>query len=80
MENKEALLKRIDAALEDIRPHLAVDGGNIELVDVTEDMQVQIKWQGNCDGCSMSAFTMRAGVEQSVRTKIPEIMSVVALN
>lgn len=77
---KSLLLERIDAALNDVRPHLAVDGGNVELVDVTEDNIVQIKWLGACDGCSMSFITMRAGIEHAIRSKLPEIMGVVAVN
>lgn len=77
---KAQLLERIDAALNDVRPHLAVDGGNVELVDVTEDNIVQIKWLGACDGCSMSVMTMRAGIEHAIRSKLPEIMGVVAVN
>lgn len=71
---------RIDRALDDVRPHLAVDGGNVEVVDVTDDMQVQIKWLGNCESCNMSAMTMKAGVEQALRSKIPEIAGVEAVN
>lgn len=48
--DKQALLQRVDAALEDVRPHLAVDGGNVELVDVMENGIVQIRWMGNCEG------------------------------
>jgi Fe-S cluster biogenesis protein NfuA len=80
MTNKEILISRIELALDDVRPHLAVDGGNVELVDVNEDMHVTVKWLGNCQGCSMSSFTMKAGIEQSLKTKIPEIMSVEAIN
>ena len=80
LAEKEALLVRIDAALDDIRPHLAVDGGNVELVDVTEDMKVKIKWLGNCEGCAMSAMTMRAGIEQTLKGKIPELSGVEAVN
>jgi Fe-S cluster biogenesis protein NfuA len=80
MTNKEILISRIELALDDVRPHLAVDGGNVELVDVNEDMHVTVKWLGNCQGCSMSSFTMKAGIEQSLKTKIPEIISVEAIN
>jgi Fe-S cluster biogenesis protein NfuA len=52
--DKIALIGRIDQALEDVRPHLAVDGGNVEVVDLTEDNIVKIKWLGTCEGCSMS--------------------------
>jgi Fe-S cluster biogenesis protein NfuA len=80
VEDKNLLLKRIDAALNDIRPFLQVDGGNVEVVDVTEDMTVQIKWLGMCENCSMSAMTMKAGIEQAIKSRLPEIKSVVALN
>ncbi|MDF1696477.1 MAG: NifU family protein [Saprospiraceae bacterium] len=73
-------IEKIDAALEEIRPHLKVDGGNIEVVEVTEDMTVKIKWLGNCEFCSMSAMTMKAGVEQTLKAKIPEIQSIEAVN
>ncbi len=80
VEAKSVLLDRIDKALDDVRPHLAVDGGNVELVGITEDMKAQIKWLGNCQNCSMSAMTLRAGLEQAVRGKVPEIMGVEAVN
>ncbi len=76
----QALVDRIDAALEEIRPHLQVDGGNIEVVGVTDDMTVRVKWLGNCEFCSMSAMTMKAGVEQTLKSKIPEIQSIEAIN
>lgn len=76
----QALVERVDEALEEIRPHLLVDGGNIEVVDITEDMTVRIKWLGNCEFCSMSAMTMKAGVEQTLKAKIPEIQAIEAVN
>jgi Fe-S cluster biogenesis protein NfuA len=80
IEDKDLLLKRIDIALNDVRPFLQVDGGNVEVVDVTDDMTVQIKWLGMCENCSMSAMTMKAGIEQAIKSRMPEIKSVVALN
>ncbi len=77
---KEKLIKEIDEALNELRPHLAVDGGNIEVVDLKDDNTVQIKWLGNCESCSMSAMTMRAGVEQTIKQKIPQITNVEAVN
>ncbi len=76
----QALIDRVDAALEEIRPHLQVDGGNIEVVEITDDMTVRVKWLGNCEFCSMSAMTMKAGVEQTLKSKIPEIQSIEAVN
>ena len=77
---KQALIERVDKALDDIRPHLAVDGGNVEIVDITEEMVLQIKWLGNCSSCSMSAMTMKAGIEQTLQGKVPEIKGIEALN
>lgn len=77
---KEALLVRINHALDDVRPHLAVDGGDVELVDVTEDHVVKVKWLGACENCSMSFMTLRAGLEQALKGKIPEVTGVIAIN
>ncbi|HMP30865.1 MAG TPA: NifU family protein [Saprospiraceae bacterium] len=78
--DKDLLFERVEKALDDVRPHLAVDEGNIEIVDITDDMRLVIKWLGNCEFCSMSAMTMKAGVEQAVKAKVPEIISVEASN
>lgn len=79
MSEKEILIDRVDKALDTIRQHLAVDGGNVEVVDVI-DNKVQIKWLGTCENCSMSAMTMKAGIEQAIKTYVPEITSVEAVN
>lgn len=79
-KEKEVLLARIDEALNDVRPHLAVDGGNVEVVDLTDDHVVIIKWLGNCESCFMSAMTMRAGIEETLKNKIPEVTGVEAIN
>ena len=80
IEAKSEFLERINASLNDIRPFLKEDGGNVEVVDVTEDNIVHIRWMGNCESCSMSAMTMKAGIEQAIRTKMPEIKGVFAVN
>jgi len=77
---KSELIKSLDLTLDEIRPHLKVDGGDIEVVDVTDDFEVKVKWVGNCINCSMSAMTMRAGVEQAIKSKHPQVKSVIALN
>ncbi len=77
---KKEFLRRIDEALNDVRPHLAVDGGDVEVVDVTDEKVVKIKWVGTCKDCTMSAMTMKAGVEQAIKGKIPEVISVLAVN
>lgn len=78
--SKSDLFQRVEASLDSIRPHLEADGGNVEVVEITEDHTVQIKWLGNCVGCRMSFMTMKAGVEQAIRTAVPSIKEVVAVN
>lgn len=77
---KQSWISRVDEALEFVRPHLAIDGGNIEVVDISDAKIVQIKWLGACNGCSMTAMTMKAGVEETLKNRLPEIVGVVAVN
>lgn len=77
---KEELITKVDRALDDVRPHLAVDNGNVEVVDVTDDLIVQVKWLGACVGCSMTHMTMKAGLEQAIKSRMPEINGIVAVN
>ena len=79
-QDKVSLLHQIEMALDDIRPHLAVDGGNVSVVELTDEMTVKVRWLGACESCSMSAMTMKAGVEQAVKSRLPQILSVVAVN
>lgn len=78
--NKQALKVKIEEALDSIRPHLIVDGGDIEVVDISDDFELKLKWVGNCESCNMSAMTMKAGVEQTIKQHVPEIKSVLAVN
>lgn len=77
---KDTMFERVNKALDDIRPHLAVDDGNIEVVDITDDFEVKVRWLGNCEFCSMSAMTMRAGVEQAIKARVSEITKITAVN
>jgi Fe-S cluster biogenesis protein NfuA len=77
---KQDWISRVDIALNDIRPHLAVDGGNIEVMNITDELIIQVKWLGNCEMCTMSSMTMKAGVEQAIKSRIPQINGVEALN
>lgn len=74
-ENHEETVTRVLLALDSIRPFLNKDGGDIELVDVKEDV-VYVKLIGNCNGCPMSFSTMKLGVENTVKQFAPEIRSV----
>jgi Fe-S cluster biogenesis protein NfuA len=77
---KKHLVARVEQALETVRPHLQVDGGDVEVVEVTDDMRVLIRWVGMCESCSMSSMTLRAGLTEAIRGKIPEITGVEAVN
>lgn len=77
---KEELLQRVEDALSTVRPHLNVDGGDVEVVDITDDLRVKIRWMGMCESCSMSGMTLRAGIAEAIRGKIPEIAGVEAVN
>ncbi len=70
---------QVQAALDEIRPFLQADGGDVELVDVTEDNIVHVRLQGACGGCPMSQMTLKSGIEQRVRQNVPQIVSVEAV-
>ncbi len=79
-EYKENLMQRARTALDSIRPHLKSDGGDVEVVDLTEEMQLQVRWLGMCENCAMNTMTLRAGVEHTVKSQVPEIKGVQAIN
>ena len=72
-----AMLKeKVEKALDDIRPMLQRDGGNVVLVDVTDDGVVKVKLTGACGSCPMSTYTLKTGIEQKLKDAIPEVKSV----
>lgn len=76
----EELRNKISSALEDIRPFLKADGGDIEFVDVNDDGIVKVRLTGACVGCPMSQMTLRAGVERALLKEVPGIKRVEAVN
>ncbi len=68
---------KVAAALAQIRPALQADGGDVELVDVTDGV-VKLKLTGACSGCPMSTMTLKMGIERVLKEQIPEIKEVVA--
>ena len=82
MTSKETvnLRKRVEFALDEIRPYLLVDGGDIEIVDIINGKELIMKWLGNCDGCNMSVFTLKSGVEETIRMHVPEIQAIRMIN
>lgn len=78
--SKENLIQRVEAALNTIRPHLISDGGDIKVVDITTDNKVLVKLLGSCESCPMSFMTMKAGVEMSIKSLVPEITSIESIS
>lgn len=78
-ENTE-LFQRVEEALESIRPYLMTDGGNVRIIEITDDMIVNLELLGACGTCPMSAMTLKAGVEESIRKAVPQIRGVYAIN
>ena len=70
---------KVEGALESLRPFLAADGGDMELIDITDEMVVQLRLLGSCKSCDMSEMTLKAGVEEAVKRVAPEITAVVAI-
>ena len=71
------LLARVEAALDDLRPYLATDGGNVRVVEITPEGILRLECEGACGACPMSPMT-RAGLEDTVRKAVPEITAVEA--
>jgi Fe-S cluster biogenesis protein NfuA len=71
--------EEVKQAIEEVRPHLQVDGGDVELVDVSKDGIVKVRLTGSCAGCPMSTMTLKWGVENYLKKKIPEVKAVEAV-
>lgn len=72
---KEEVQKAIDL----IRPSLQADGGDVELVDVTQDGVVKVRLTGACRGCPMSQMTLKMGIEKMIKKQVPDIKEVVSV-
>jgi Fe-S cluster biogenesis protein NfuA len=75
----ESVQKRVQAALNEIRPQIQMDGGDVELVAV-EKSTVKVRLVGHCAGCPMSAMTLKNGVEALIKERVPEITKVEAVS
>ncbi|MDR1434326.1 NifU family protein [Candidatus Endomicrobiellum devescovinae] len=73
------LKEKVEKALESVRPHLQADGGNVELIDVSEDGIVKVKLTGACGSCPMPAMTLQYGVTNAIKEAVPEVKEVQAI-
>ena len=77
--DKEVLRIKVLDALDQLRPFLHADGGDMELVDITDDAVVQVRMLGSCSDCSMSQMTIKGGLEEALKMAAPELKGVVAV-
>jgi Fe-S cluster biogenesis protein NfuA len=73
------LEEKVNAAIEQLRPYLHSDGGDMELVEITNDNVVRVKLIGACKTCNMSAMTLKAGLEEALKSHAPQIRKVEAV-
>lgn len=69
--------EQVQEVLDLVRPHLQADGGDVELVDVTEDGIVSVRLTGACGSCPMSTMTLKMGIERTLMEKVPGVKEVV---
>ena len=77
---KEDLTHRVELSLDDIRPYLEADGGNVRVLEITRDHVLKLEFVGNCGSCPMSTMTFKAGVEEAIRRSVPEVKSIEVVN
>lgn len=74
--NAEELKMRVESALDEIRPFLQSDGGDISLVEIVDGSLVKVRLEGNCVGCTVNQMTLKSGVEMTIKKHAPEIQEV----
>lgn len=67
------LLEKVEGVLKNLRPYLQIDGGDVELVEITDDFIVKVKLLGACYACPLNLMTLRAGIERKIMKEVPEI-------
>ena len=73
----EELRIKVEKALDEIRPFLQSDGGDISLISIDDDNQVKVKLEGNCVGCTVNQMTLKSGVEMTIKKRAPQIETVI---
>lgn len=75
----EEILKKIKKSIEEVKPYLQADGGDIDLIEVTKDFVVKVKLKGACGACPFSIQTLKLGVEDKLKRDVPEVKEVIAV-
>lgn len=77
---KDILIGKAKLAIDSIRPYLEADGGDISILNITDDMKLEVALHGACQTCNMSQMTLKAGVAEAVKHAVPEIIDVIAVD
>lgn len=80
MKEDQAIREKVEQALGQIRPYLEADGGNVEVLEISDDKVLKLKLVGSCGSCPMSIMTLKAGIEETIMRAVPEISAVEAIN
>ena len=78
--NDKKIIAKIEGALEEIRPFLEQDGGDMHFIELTDDWVVKLKLVGACSSCSISMMTLKNGVEVAIKQAVPEVKEVVDID
>ncbi|MBG38139.1 MAG: hypothetical protein CMP72_03865 [Flavobacteriales bacterium] len=79
MITNKKIINKVEAALDEIRPYLRTDGGDISLIEITDDYTVKVKLMGACETCHVSMMTLKNGVEVAVKNAVPKVKKVVEI-
>ena len=77
---EKKILSKIEVALEEIRPFLEADGGDINFIELTDNWVVKVKLVGACSSCNISMMTLKNGVEMAVKRAVPEVKEVIEIS
>ena len=80
VKEKSELWDEVATSLEKIKPYLEADGGDVKIIEITDDLVVRLELLGACGNCAMSEMTMKAGIEEAIMRSVPEIQGVEAIN
>jgi len=73
------MFEKVKAVIDEIRPYLKADGGDVELIEVSDDGVVKLRLLGACGHCPMSIMTLKMGIEKRLKERVPEVKEVVAV-
>ena len=73
------MYRKVEEALNTIRPYLEADGGNVEVLEITDNSILKLELTGACKTCSMSHMTLKAGIEETIRKAVPEIKEILSI-